>query len=69
MQILEFSDRTGTIGGAMDVVRQATPPGEAVPSVSQAGRLGFEVTAGRETVTRLRAALEDRGETCYVSEA
>lgn len=68
MQVLEFSYAGGTIGGAIDVVRQATPSGEALPSVSQAGRLGFEVTAGVEVVARLRAALEERGEACYVTE-
>lgn len=69
MQVLEFSYSGGTTGGAQDVVRQATPTGRPVPSVSQAGRLGFEVLAGRETVARIRIALEERGETCYVSGA
>lgn len=68
MQTLEFSYAGGTIGGAMDIVRQATPVGEAPPSVQQSGRLGFEVTAGREVVERLRADLEDRGEKYYVTE-
>ncbi len=66
MWALEFSYGRGTIGGAQDVIRQATPAGEAMPTVNQAGTLGFEVVAGKETVDRLRGALEERRETCQV---
>jgi hypothetical protein len=65
MWVLEFPGATA--GAAMDVVRQATPAGQAPPSVNQAGRLGFEVAAGYETVTRIKELLEERGETCYLS--
>lgn len=68
MRTLEFTCRGGTIGGAQDVARQATPVEEAVPSVQQAGRLGFEITAGAEVIALLRAELEERGEECIVTE-
>ncbi len=57
MIILEFM--ANTIGTAMDYVRQATP---APLSVSESGRLGFEVVTGDElAVQELCHFLDERG--------